>query len=131
MWIRLEGRLDEEAADEVMHRVWEHADGTDDELRVLVDLRDLDDCAILARAKLINLQTRLAGPKSRTAWLSTRPRFRGLALLICHGSDDPHAKVVSSEKQARDWLDSDEARLDVAKSITERLKRLNTRGQRQ
>lgn len=127
--IKLAGTLDEESATQIAEAAWAELGRSDASLHVLFDLRAVDNCKILARATLVSLQQQIATTSRRTAWLSTRPRFRGLATLICHSSDDPCAKVVANMPQALEWFASSEQRLDVAARVAERLNDIKAGGQ--
>ncbi len=72
--------------------------------KVLIDMEGLERSDLLGRAKLIELQEIIAARQGRTAWISSRARFRGMALVVCHAASDTGAKVVSSQEEAMDWL---------------------------
>lgn len=124
------GTLDEDIAAEISKSVRNKAEGLPATAGVAFDLRKMEGCKLLARAELRGLQEHLAAAGRRTAWLSDRPRFRGLALLICHNSKDPRAAVFPTEKQALEWFSAEGSRFDVADRVAERLKSLKTGGTR-
>ncbi len=130
LWVRLLGTLDEDIAAQIAEDVRGKADALPASAGVAFDLRKMEGCKLLARAELRGLQEHLAAAGRRTAWLSDRPRFRGLALLICHNSKDPKAGVFPTETQALEWFSAEGSRFDVADRVAERLKSLKTGGAR-
>lgn len=128
LWVRLLGTLDEADAARIATEVRAKAAELPKSAGIAFDLRKMDGCRLLARAELRGLQEHLAAAGRRTAWLSDRPRFRGLALLICHNSKDPQAGVFPTEKQAVEWFSVEGTRFDVADRVAERLKSLKTGG---
>lgn len=119
--IRLIGTLDEATAIEAVESISRRVLASPEEMPVMIDMAELEGCQILARAQLIELQSQIRDAGRRSAWVSSRSRFRGLALLICHGAEDPNATVVTSQEQAKEWFASDEVRIDAAKRVVERL----------
>lgn len=117
----LTGTLVEEEASLLGREVWDRLADADPSLSVLFDLTQLEGCQLLARPALIELQRRLKLGKRRTAWFATRPRFRGLALLVCHEANDARASVVTTRLQAMEWFASDGLREDAAKRVARRL----------
>lgn len=97
-------------------------------LPVLFDLEELEGCQLLARPALIALQMRIASQKRRTAWVASRPRFRGLGLLVCHEARDPRATVVANRELAGEWFEGDGVREDAAKRVAKRLAEIKARG---
>lgn len=88
--------------------------------RITIDLDAINASTLLGRAKLIELQELIKDAGGRTAWISGRPRFRGLALVVCHAAGDSGAKVVSKAPQALDWLDGEGRRIEDAPLPVER-----------
>lgn len=89
---------------------------------VVLDLTGVTGSTILARAKLTDLQEFLAVRAKRTAWISNKPRFRGMALMVCHASADPNAKVVPNAELAEKWLGSDFDRInDIGKVVEDKV----------
>lgn len=121
LWIQLEGLFDESTARESASQIWDELQQHGASVHVVFDLSRLDDCQILARTALIELQQRIARTKRRTAWMSSRPRFRGLGLLVSHGAEDPRSKPVTNDKEALAWLHCDEVRLDPAARLQARI----------
>lgn len=83
---------------------------------LVVDLREIDGCTILARGVLADLQTALAEGVGRSVYVADRPRFRGLCLWIAHVSGDPNMRVVRDIEDVDDWLSSTQARFDEVKN---------------
>lgn len=117
----LTGTLVEDEAAIFGREVWERLADADPSLCVLFDLTELVGCQLLARPALIELQRRLKLGKRRTAWFATRPRFRGLALLVCHEANDPRAAVVTTRLQGMEWFAGEDLREDAAKRVARRL----------
>ncbi len=119
--IVLTGTLVEDEAAAFGREVWERLADADPGLSVLFDLTQLAGCQLLARPALIELQRRIKLGKRRTAWFATRPRFRGLALLVCHEANDARASVVTTRQQATEWFSGEGLREDAAKRVARRL----------
>jgi hypothetical protein len=83
-------------------------------LPVVFDLLDADDFEVKVRAVFTDLQKHLATNRSRSAYVSDRPVFRGLATRIVHDADDPGARAVSTHAEAQKWLASQESRVATA-----------------
>lgn len=77
---------------------------------------------------LAALQRHLGGVARRTAYVTSRPLFRGVALWICHSAPDSNARTFPNLEAAMAWLTSSEARGDVlmrgAESWIERTRSL-------
>lgn len=73
-------------------------------LDVLLDLREVERCALDSRHALLELQLGLKAAGRRTAYVAGRPRIRGLALWVIHRAGDERAKVVAKSAQAEAWL---------------------------
>ncbi|HMY18596.1 MAG TPA: hypothetical protein PKA58_19855 [Polyangium sp.] len=71
---------------------------------VVVDLRTLRDCRVMARVGLTTLQKLLLRRQLRTAWIVATPRFHGLAMLAIGGAGDPNASVFSRMEQVDAWF---------------------------
>lgn len=109
--VELRGDLDEPGARELERALAEqlrdHAPGS---RVVLFDLNQLRRCNVEAREVLARIQRSLGGVARRSAWITKRPIFRGLALWICHHAPDSNARSFPSEADAERWLGSNEAR---------------------
>lgn len=103
--MRLVGPLDESQTASILEGVTEALSNLENP-QVIFDLDRVTDSTLLGRAKLIELQELLASFGGRTVWMSRRPRFRGMALVVCHAAHDPNAKVVSTPEQAERWFRS-------------------------
>lgn len=119
--VELSGRLTEEDAITMEREVWDQLQTAELSLPVLFDLEELEGCQLLARPALIALQTRIASQQRRSAWVASRPRFRGLGLLICHEARDPLASVVPNRELATQWFEGDGKREDAAQRVAKRL----------
>ncbi len=119
--VALSGTLIEDEAKIFGREVWDRLADADPSINVLFDLTQLEGCQLLARPALIELQRRIKLGKRRTAWFATRPRFRGLALLVCHEANDARAAVVNTRLQAKEWFAGDGLREDAAKRVARRL----------
>ncbi|MGH1343708.1 MAG: hypothetical protein ACRBN8_19280 [Nannocystales bacterium] len=126
--VALAGRLVEEDATAFGRQVWELLAEADPSVCVLFDLTKLESCQLLARPALIELQRRIKAGKRRTAWFATRPRFRGLALLVCHEANDTRASVVTTLEQAQEWFAGKGLREDAAKRVARRLAEIKAGG---
>lgn len=80
---------------------------------ILFDLGDLRRCSVGAREVLSRAQRHIGGLARRTAWVTDRPIFRGLALWVCHSAPDSNARAFATDADASGWLGSDDAREDV------------------
>lgn len=111
--IRLRGTFEEADGRALEQAVQtELARGPESPRHALVYASELTECSILGRASLINMQEALAKSRTRTAWLSDKPRFRGLGLLVVHSANDEGAKVVATPAQADEWLTSAGGRIE-------------------
>ncbi len=128
MTVELLGRLTEEDAITLERDAWDQLSNSDLSLPVMFDLESLESCQLLARPALIALQIRIATQQRRTAWVASRPRFRGLALLVCHEARDPRASAVANRQLAKAWFDDDGVREDAAKRVARRLAEIKARG---
>jgi len=92
------------------------------------DLDGLRRCSVEGREVLAALQRHLGGVARRTAYVTSRPLFRGVALWICHSAPDSNARTFPNLEAAMAWLTSSEARGDVlmrgAESWIERTRSL-------
>lgn len=96
---------------------------------LVVDLRELSGCNVFARSELATLQRDLTPRVRRTAYISSRPRFRGLGLWVIHLSDSKEAKSVISEEAIESWFASTETRVDGFRERTlAKVGRLATKG---
>ncbi|MEZ4450939.1 MAG: STAS domain-containing protein [Nannocystaceae bacterium] len=80
---------------------------------VVFDLNGLRRCSVEGRAILAELQRHLGGIARRTAYVTNRPLFRGVALWICHSAPDANARTFPSTGHANAWLESSDNRGDV------------------
>ncbi len=125
--VRLHGRIDERESTALAQAVGEHLSGSSAR-GVLFDLEGVDEATLLARANLVEMQRRLGERGVRTVWFSTRPRFRGFALVICHASGDGAATVVSNPDQTDAWFTSSTDRIrDAHRDVDEGLRRIRQR----
>lgn len=112
--VALHGDFDEAAARgldaEIRARMTRTAPGS---YAVVFDLNGLRRCSVEGRAILAELQRHLGGIARRTAYVTNRPLFRGVALWICHSAPDANARAFPSTGSAAAWLDSSEARGEV------------------
>lgn len=112
--ISLHGDLDEVQAQALDAAVHERLTGTAPGVYAIVfDLDELRRCSVEGRAVLAELQRYLGGVIRRTAYVTNRPLFRGVALWICHSAPDANARAFPSLGAAEAWLASSEARGDV------------------
>ena len=117
--VEIRGRLDEECGDEVFGRIGILASRMSKPL-VTINLDGLTGSDLLGRSKLIEMQRVLKTRNGRTAWLSRRPRFRGMALVVCHAAEDSGAKVVAKPALASEWLQGTGQRIEDARLPVER-----------
>jgi len=78
----------------------------------ILDLRQLTDITMEARARLVDVLRHLMATTERRAWLASSPQFRGVALWVVHVSPDAFGHIVGHLAQARAWLESDHTRAD-------------------
>lgn len=79
-------------------------------LAVVFDLNALQRCSVEGRAMLAELQRYLGEVARRTAYVTNRPLFRGVALWICHSAPDANARAFPSADAATGWLAASEGR---------------------
>ncbi|MFK8000336.1 MAG: STAS domain-containing protein [Polyangiales bacterium] len=113
VYVELRGPLDESCAVE-LYELLESWLKQARHPRITIDLDAIGASTLLGRAKLIEMQELIKEAGGRTAWVSGRPRFRGLALVVCHAAGDSGAKVVSKAQQAPAWLDGEGQRIEDA-----------------
>lgn len=77
-----------------------------------MDFTQVSGCTRQARESLAILQRALADRRVRTAFIASRPRYRGLALWIAHVAEDPNARSFHVRAQAEDWLSSRQTRTE-------------------
>jgi len=112
--ISLRGDFGEVEAKALDAGLRERLGGTAPGVHVLVfDLDGLRRCSVEGRAVLAELQRYLGGVARRTAYVTNRPLFRGVALWICHSATDANARAFPTLAAATAWLTSSEARGDV------------------
>jgi len=80
---------------------------------LLLDLNEMRRCSVGAREVLAGLQRHVGGLVRRTAWVTNRPIFRGIALWVCHCAPDSNARTFASIADANGWLESSGAREDL------------------
>jgi len=104
--------------------------GDDRQCGVLFDLRGVERCAVPTRHVLLELQRQLAERQCRTAYVSNRPRIRGIILWVIHQADDECAKVLGTLEPAERWIqnEGEERTPQVASTVTRLLDRLTGRG---
>lgn len=79
---------------------------------VVLDLRGVTDCTVMARVGLGTLQRLLRRRQVRTAWLVSTPRQSGLATLVANSAADEGAGVFTTDAQVEAWSSSNEGRLE-------------------
>jgi hypothetical protein len=109
--IVIAGSLGDYIAEELTTKAVEALAGQAGTKRVLVDLRGMVDCSVMARVGLQTLQKLLRRRQIRTAWLVSTPRAHGLATLVAHTAADSGAGVFLQATQAEAWFQSSEGRL--------------------
>lgn len=113
VYVELRGPLDETCALELYALLAAWLKKTQ-QPQITIDLDAIEVSTLLGRAKLIELQELIKEAGGRTAWVSKRPRFRGLALVVCHAAGDSGAKVLSKAQQAPAWLEGQGQRIEDA-----------------
>ncbi|MFT5355629.1 MAG: anti-anti-sigma regulatory factor [Polyangiales bacterium] len=111
--VEIRGRLDEGCASD-LHELLASWLKQVQHPRITIDLDPITGSTLLGRAKLIELQQLIKEANGRTAWVSRRPRFRGMALVVCHAAEDSGAKVVSTAEQVSNWLGGEGQRIEDA-----------------
>jgi len=99
--------LEEVDVGEIESSVLNALDGIHDAVGV-IDFNDLRRVSIGARTSLAQLQGALGKKLRRTAYVSGRPLFRGVALWIMHRAPDTKARAFDSSARAKAWLGSTE-----------------------
>jgi len=127
--VSLRGDFDEAQAKALDRAVRGRMSGAVPGAHVFVfDLDGLRRCSVEGREVLAALQRHLGGVARRTAYVTSRPLFRGVALWICHSAPDSNARTFPNLGAAMAWLASSEARGDVlmrgAESWIERTRSL-------
>ncbi|MEZ4384451.1 MAG: hypothetical protein R3A79_24190 [Nannocystaceae bacterium] len=127
--VNLRGELDEPAAQRLSQALRDMtAAATPGAYDVVFDLNGLRRCSVEARGVLAELQRYLGGCTRRTAYVTNRPIFRGLALWVCHTAPDSNARTFPSLGHAKSWMNSSESRLDsIAESADHWIGRLRGR----
>ncbi len=109
--VTIGGELDQREAEclevELRERVAPVGPGS---VALVFDLNQLQRCSIAARGVLAALQRRLGTVVRRTAYVTSRPLFRGVALWICHSAPDSNARTFPTVEAALPWLASNEPR---------------------
>ncbi|MCH9683583.1 MAG: hypothetical protein K0V04_19250 [Deltaproteobacteria bacterium] len=102
--VHLVGDLGLTEAMDLMRQVLAQVDEIGDEARVVLDMTALQGCTTAARKQLVLMQRGLARRGCRTAYVSDRPRFRGMGLWLCHHADDVNGRAFYTMDQADAWL---------------------------
>lgn len=110
--LEISGALGDYIAEELTARTVEALANQPGTRGVLVDLRSLRDCTVMARVGLSTLQKLLLRRQIRTAWLVATPRMHGLATLVAHNANDPGAGVFLTLAQAETWFGGTTGRLE-------------------
>jgi len=110
--IEVRADLEEENACQLREAIAAFLDNEPGISRVVIDLRAVKECRLLARAELGELQAHLKNKVQRTAWLAGTSRMRGMALVVVHAANDPNANVFVSPDQAKSWLTDTVSRTD-------------------
>jgi anti-anti-sigma regulatory factor len=112
--VTLRGELDEPTAQRLAQALRDKtAAATPGAYDVVFDLNGLRRCSVEARGVLADLQRYLGGCTRRTAYVTNRPIFRGLALWVCHTAPDSNARTFPSLGHAKTWMSSQDRREDV------------------
>jgi hypothetical protein len=119
--IEVEGALGDYIAEELTSGAVEALAGQAGTRLVLIDLRKLTDCTVMARVGLQTLQKILRRRQIRTAWLVASPSFPGLATLVAHTAADAGAGVFQQMPQVEAWFSSNEGRLEGHMARAKRL----------
>jgi hypothetical protein len=102
--IRFRGKLEESLLTEFLDAAARGVKDAGTNFDLVYHLDDVEDCPIMARAKIIDTHSVLAPKARRTAFISKRSRFRGLALWIMRVAGDERGRSFVDWEQARDWL---------------------------
>ena len=78
---------------------------------VLIDFSNIRDCSLLGRRELINLQLFLKEKKLRTAYLATKPRYKGLGFIVGARSKDSNLNCCQKMDEVNNWFNTDASRL--------------------
>lgn len=73
-------------------------------LRVLVDLRAVDEYDLEARDVLVRITTHLLSKAARTAFLADTAHSRALALWIAHMNNGNKSSMIECPEVAAHWL---------------------------
>lgn len=110
--IEIVGTLGDYIAEELTSRAVEALASQPTTRNVLVDLRQLRDCTVMARVGLSTMQKLLRRRQIRTAWLVSTPRIHGLAALVAMSASDSGANVFLNLAQADTWFGTTAGRLE-------------------
>jgi len=99
----------------------EYLDGDEGPEGILFDLSEVEACDLAARQEMVEVQRLIAARGSRTAYLASRPRIRGVTLWIVHISQDGNARPIVSADEAEDWLDQRSTRMELIESEATRI----------
>ncbi len=111
--IEISGALGDYIAEELTQNTVEALANNPTTRNVLIDLRPLRDCTVMARVGLSTMQKLLRRRQIRTAWLVATPRMHGLAALVAHSASDSGASVFLNLAQADTWFGGTTGRLDA------------------
>lgn len=110
--VEISGTLGDYIAEELTGRTVEALASQPTTRNVLVDVRPLRDCTVMARVGLSTMQKLLRRRQIRTAWLVATPRIHGLASLVAMSASDQGASVFLNMTQAETWFGMTTGRLD-------------------
>jgi hypothetical protein len=102
--IRFRGKLEESLLTDLLDAATRGMKDAGTDFDLVYHLDDVEDCPIMARAKIIDTHSVLAPRARRTAFISKRSRFRGLALWIMRVAGDERGRSFVDWEQAREWL---------------------------
>jgi hypothetical protein len=102
--IRFRGKLEESLLTDLLDAATRGMQDAGTDFDLVYHLDDVEDCPIMARAKIIDTHSVLAPKARRAAFISKRSRFRGLALWIMRVAGDERGRSFVDWEQARAWL---------------------------
>ncbi len=112
--IRIGGSMDIGHIRALFNEIRETFAGEPSPETVLFDLTEVERCEIAARQEMVAIQRFIATQGSRTAYLASRPRIRGITLWIVHISQDGNARPIVTLDEAEDWLGQEIDRIGEA-----------------
>ena len=111
--VELKGVINGETGGDLFSAVESQVLNTPNIKNILIDFSSIRDCSLLGRKELINLQLLLKKKKLRTAYLATKPRYKGLSFIVGARSKDDNLNCCQNIEEVDGWFNTSISRLEM------------------